>query len=473
MPVSAPPAGPPAGKWWVLLAIGIGTFMTALDGSVVNTILPLVGKTHNSSIAGVEWVVTIYLLVLSGLLLSFGRLGDLRGHRQVYLGGFGIFIASSALCGLAGSLGWLIALRAVQALGAAMLAANSPAILTGAFPARQRGRALGLQATMTYLGLTAGPSLGGWLAENFGWPWVFYINVPIGLLAFWLSWRFIAADHGQRSQESFDLRGAATFIAALSLLLLGLNQGHNLGWTSWPVVGALLTAAILAVGFIRIEQSTPYPMLDLSLFQNRTFSAATGAAILNYICVYSITFLMPFHLLEARGFSPARAGLILTAMPVVMALVAPVSGALSDRIGTRLPSLLGMIFLSAGLALLATLRLDAPVSWIAAALGLAGLGIGIFVSPNTSALMGAAPRHRQGIASGILASCRNIGMVLGVGLAGAVFTTVLTRQAVQDPAAVLTAIEASFWVAAAIAAAGAVLAAIRPAAPGKAEHQTE
>ena len=204
MPVFAPPAGPPAGKWWVLLAIGIGTFMTALDGSVVNTILPLVGKTHNSSIAGVEWVVTIYLLVLSGLLLSFGRLGDLRGHRQVYLGGFGIFIASSALCGLAGSLGWLIALRAVQALGAAMLAANSPAILTGAFPARQRGRALGLQATMTYLGLTAGPSLGGWLAENFGWPWVFYINVPIGLLAFWLSWRFIAADHGQRSQESSE-----------------------------------------------------------------------------------------------------------------------------------------------------------------------------------------------------------------------------------------------------------------------------
>src|SRR4030066_1060865 len=188
-------------KWGILLAIGVGTFMTALDTSVANTVLPVIGKSFNESITSVEWVVTIYLLVLSGLLLSFGRLGDMRGHKTIYLSGFGIFIAGSLLSGIAPNIVSLIAFRGLQALGAAMLAANSPAILTKSFPAQQRGQALGLQATMTYLGLSVGPALGGWLASLFSWRVVFYINLPVGLAAIWLSIKFLPNDTSHSQAE--------------------------------------------------------------------------------------------------------------------------------------------------------------------------------------------------------------------------------------------------------------------------------
>ena len=194
-------------KWLVLIAIGMSTFMSALDTSVVNTVLPVINKSFGSEIAKVEWVVIIYLLIVSGLLLSFGRLGDIRGHKTVFLTGFSIFIISSALCGWAPSIEALIGFRGFQALGAAMLSANSPAILTKNFPSSQRGQALGLQATLTYLGLTVAPSLGGWLTDLVSWRAVFYINVPVGLIAFFLAWKFIPQDKKTGSRDSFDLPG--------------------------------------------------------------------------------------------------------------------------------------------------------------------------------------------------------------------------------------------------------------------------
>ena len=451
-------------KWFVLLAIGVGTFMSALDGSVVNTVLPVVRGTFGSDVATVEWVVTIYLLVVSGLLLSLGRLGDLRGHKAVYVFGFAVFVVSSAMCGLAPNVTALIAFRALQALGAAMLFANSPAILTKNFPAAQRGQALGLQATMTYLGLTVGPSLGGWLTVQFGWRSVFYINVPVGSLALLLSLRFIprdaerAAEHGER----FDLAGAATFMSGLIALLLGLNQGHAWGWTSPAILVLLAAAAVLLGAFLLIEQRAANPMLDLSLFQRRLFSAAVSSAVLNYICLYSITFVLPFYLIQGRGLNPAQAGLLLTAQPLVMAIAAPVSGTLSDRIGSRVLSTLGMSILAAGLFLLSRIGPDTPLSSVAVALAIVGLGIGIFISPNTSALMGSAPRHRQGIASGVLATARNVGMVLGVGLAGAIVTTILTQgQAMGSTTALFDGVSAAFLAASGVAGLGILTSAIR------------
>lgn len=449
-------------KWWVLLAVGVGTFMSALDGSVVNTVLPVVNRAFGSDIATIEWVVTVYLLVVSGLLLSFGRLGDLRGHKPVYVSGFAIFIVSSALCGLAPTAGALIAFRGMQALGAAMLFANSPAILTKNFPATQRGQALGLQATMTYLGLTVGPSLGGWLTTQFTWRAVFYINVPVGLLALLLSLRFIPRDPGSEHAERFDLSGAITFMFGLIALLLALNQGHAWGWISWPILALLSVAVILLGLFLGIERHVPNPMLDLSLFRRRIFAAATTSAVLNYICVYSILFLMPFYLIQGRGLNPAQAGLLLTAQPLIMAIAAPLSGTLSDRIGSRLPGTLGMVILAVGMFLLSQLGPQSPLSNVAVALAISGLGTAIFVSPNNSALMGSAPRHRQGIAAGILATARNVGMVLGVGLAGAIFTTVLAHGQLSGSAtALFDAIGASFLVASGVAVVGAVTSAIR------------
>jgi EmrB/QacA subfamily drug resistance transporter len=448
-------------KWMVLVAIGVGTFMSALDGSVVNTILPVVARDFGSTVAAIEWVVTIYLLVVSGLLLSVGRLGDLRGHKAVYLGGFAIFVAASACCGVAASPVVLVAARGVQAIGGAMLYANSPAILTTSFPAHERGRALGLQATMTYLGLTAGPSVGGWLAGLLGWRAVFYINVPVGLVALALGWRFIPHDAGRDRAERFDRAGALIFLAGLVALLLALNRGADLGWASPIIVGSLLAAVALLAAFVAIERRVPAPMLDLALFRSRTFSASVLSAVLNYVCVYTVLFMLPFHLIQARGLTPAQAGAILTTQPIVMAIVAPLSGTLSDRIGARALGVGGMGGLTFGLWLLSRLTLQSPTSSIVLGLGVVGLGTGMFISPNSSALMGAAPRHRQGIASGVLALARNVGMVLGVGLAGAVYTTAHVRgMALGAAPAVVSAVAATFAVAAVIAAVGMITAAV-------------
>jgi EmrB/QacA subfamily drug resistance transporter len=451
-------------KWWVLLAIGVSTFMSALDSSVANVILPVLERTFHSNVASVEWVVTIYLLVVSGLLLSFGRLGDLRSHKQIFILGFFIFVICSALCGLSVSIPMLVICRALQAMGAAMLFANSPAILTGNFPAEQRGQALGMQATMTYLGLTVGPSLGGWLTDQFSWRAVFFINVPVGILAIALSLAFIPAEREKKSAEPFDIPGAVIFMAGLCSLLFGLNQGSEWGWTSAPVLGLIGLAVVLLAVFTRVESRNPSPMLDLSLFRTRLFAFASSSALINYIALYTVIFLMPFYLIQGRGFTTEHAGLLLTAEPLVMAISAPLSGTLSDRIGSRMLSTLGMVLMAVGLFMLSRMTAASSIEYILLSLGICGLGTGIFISPNTNALMGSAPKNRQGIASGVLATARNCGMVLGVGLAGATFTTlqaVQTATGVSAASALFFAISISFTISAAIAALGIFVSAGR------------
>ena len=446
-------------KWLVLIAIGASTFMSALDTSVVNVILPIINRSFASDIATVEWVVTIYLLIVSGLLLSFGRLGDMRGHKSIFMIGFAIFIISSALCGLAPSIGSLIAFRGLQALGAAMLAANSPAILAKNFPSSQRGQALGLQATMTYLGLTVAPSLGGFLTDLISWRAVFYINIPVGLIAFFLSWRFIPQDRTIRTGKRFDLPGAAIFLAALIALLIGLNQGHTLGWLSIPILSLLTFSTLFLISFVLVESRSSNPILDLDLFKNKVFSAASMSAVLNYIAIFSILLLLPFYLIQGRDLSPSQAGLILTIQPIVMAIVAPISGMISDRVGTQIPSVFGMVVLTFGLLLLARLGPLSAIYEIGIALAVVGFGTGTFISPNNSAIMGSAPPKRQGIAAGVLATARSTGMVLGVGLAGAIFTTILANG--QGGGNLFNATRVSFLVAAGLAALGATIAGIR------------
>jgi EmrB/QacA subfamily drug resistance transporter len=445
-------------KWWVLIAIGTGSFMSALDASVVNTVLPVLRAAFGSDVAAIEWVVTVYLLVLTGLLLTFGRLGDLLGHKTIYISGFVIFVISSALCGAAWSAPALVVFRGLQAIGGAMLASNAPAIVTGNFPPQQRGRAFGLVSTMTYLGLTVGPSLGGWLTHTFGWRTIFYINVPVGLLACSLGLIFIPKDAPVESGQRFDLPGAAVFMAGLSALLLGLNKGADWGWSSPAVLGLLASALVFLFVFIRIERHSPAPMLDLNLFRIPLFSTSAASAVLNYIGVYSITFLLPFYLIQGRGLNPAQAGLLLTIQPVVMAISAPISGTLSDRIGSRLPGMLGMGLLSGGLFLLSRLGPENGLWLVALGLLVAGLGTGTFISPNTSALMGAAPRARQGIASGVQGAARNFGMVLGIGLAGAIFTTQLAQNTAD---ALYRGISMGFLVAAGVALLGIVTSALK------------
>lgn len=438
-------------KWLVLVAISIGTYMSALDGSVVNTILPVVTTYFKTDVATVECVVTTYLLVVSALLLTVGRLGDMRGNKIIYLAGFGVFIIGSALCGLAPSPALLISARGLQAIGAAMLFAISPAILTKNFPARQRGQALGVQGTMTYLGLTTGPFFGGWLADNFGWHSVFFVNVPIGLLAMSLSLAVIPVDRPAGEHERFDWAGAATFAVGLTGLLFALDQGHNLGWLSPAILGTLAGALALIGLFIGLERRVQAPMLDLGLFKHRVFAVSTVSPILNYICLYSVTFVLPFFLILARGLSAAQAGLILAAQPLVMAVTAPFSGSLSDRVGSRIPTTLGMSLLASGLSVLSLMRRTSPLGLTVAGLAICGLGTGLFVAPNNSALMGAAPPTKQGIAAGVLALARNVGMALGIGLTGAIFNTLLGPGGGADRAILVHAFEVSMVFASGVA----------------------
>lgn len=446
-------------KWIILICVGIGTFMSALDASVANIILPVVRESFNTNLATVEWVVTIYLIVVSGWLLTFGRLGDMLGNKPLYLIGFAIFILGSLISGFAPDIYTLIIFRAAQAFGAAMLFANSPAILTKNFPPEQRGQALGLQGTMTYLGLTVGPSLGGWLTAQFSWHAVFFINVPIGLLGLGMAARFIPAETTTARRERFDSVGALLFTAGIVALLLALNQGAEWGWTAPLTLSLLIGSALLFAIFIIIEQRAAFPMVDLTLFRSRLFSASTATAVTNYICLYAIIFLLPFYLIQGRGFSPQDAGLILTAQPLVMVFAAPLSGTLSDRIGSRVLATLGMVILAGGLVWLAQLGPTSSIAEIVIPLAVVGLGTGIFVSPNNSALMGSAPRQRQGIAAGILATARNVGMVMGVGLAGAIFSTV--QNTAPGPLALYQGITVSFLVAAGIAVVGALMSAVR------------
>ncbi len=422
-------AGPGAGsrKWSILLAVGIGTFMSALDGSIVNAVLPKVREALGTTVAGIEWVVSIYLLVVSGVLLGFGRLGDLRGHRGVYLVGFGGFVVTSALCGVAPSAPWLVGARVVQALAAAMLFANSPAILTLSFPPTERGRALGLQATMTYLGLSVGPPLGGVLTASFGWRAIFFVNVPIGLVGVVLSRAVIPHDEPKGDVPPFDLLGAATFFVGLFGLLLALDQGHAWGWGSPVTLGLVAASVVVLAAFVGIERRRPHPMLDLSLFRERAFTGSAFSAVASYVGEYAVLFLLPFYLVQARGFPVEHAGALLAALPLTMMLSAPLSGTFSDRLGSRRFTVAGMAVLTAGLVLLSRAGVSTPAWRIVGALAVTGLGLGLFIAPNNSRMLGAAPPHRRGIASGVLAAARNVGMVLGVGLAGAVYTTVLAR----------------------------------------------
>jgi EmrB/QacA subfamily drug resistance transporter len=342
-----------------------------------------------------------------------------------------------------------------------MLSANSPAILTKTFPDSERGKALGLQATMTYLGLITGPSLGGLLTDYFGWRSVFFINLPVGFIALLLSLRFIPSDTPKKTLERFDWPGALTFMGGLVSLLLALNRGHDWGWTSPAILGLFAISWVLLSAFLWIERRASTPMLDLSLFRSRSFSASISSAVLNYICVYSIIFLMPFFLIQGRGLTPSQAGLLLTAQPIVMAIVAPISGTLSDRIGARLPGMAGMGVLAVGLFLLSRLNQASPPTGVVLALAVAGLGIGTFISPNSNSLLGSAPRNRQGIASGLLATARNVGMVLGVGLSGAIFTTILSQGSEGDAAILFKAIQVSFSIIILVAVTGVFTSAIR------------
>jgi EmrB/QacA subfamily drug resistance transporter len=459
--VSADPAA--AGRSRVLAAVMAGAVLGPIDASIVNVVLPTLAKTFSASLAAVQWVPMAYLLASGSLVLAFGRLGDLRGHRKVFLSGLLGFVAASALCAIAPTIEALVAFRALQGVAAAAMMSVPLAILTATFPPARRGRAIGLFAASISVGLAIGPSLGGFLASTFGWRSAFLVNLPLGLVA-WAIARRVLPEVPVRPGR-LDLPGAATALLALSALLLFVNLAQREGVT--PRTASLLAAA-LALGalFLRLERRAAEPLLALSLFSSRPVSLGAAAAVLNFMAQYVVVFLTPFLLARLLGAGPGRVGLVLTAFPLAVLCVAPSAGALSDRVGSVLPAASGALVSAAACGLLAAMPSPAGPGDVAWRLALFGVGTGLFQSPNNSSVMGSAPKAHLGVVGSLLGTARTLGMVLGVAAAGAVLYAFVPAAALRggalDPAtaeAFAAGIRRAYAAGAAFAAASALLAA--------------
>ncbi len=411
-------SGHPDAKWAILAAVMLGSIMGPLDGSIVNTVLPSITEYFHTDISVAQWVPTIYLLTISCLILLYGRLGDMIGYRTVFLSGLAAFTVTSVLCGASQNIWMLIAFRALQGLAAGMMMSVGYAIVTTAFPPRERGKAMGIYAISIAVGLGLGPTLGGLIAQH-SWRYVFFINVPVGITAVFWGYRIIPQGVRKAGQR-LDIWGAATAFVFLTSLLLYANRGDDWGWLA-PAAVALLGTALASLGlFIWIERRAAQPMLNLSLFANRVFAFANLSALLNFMATYAVVFLTPFYLRIVLHYDILKIGLVMAASPVATLFVAPLSGAISDRIGTRPLAFCGMCLSAAGLFLLSRLQVGSDALDVAWRLAIAGMGAGLFQSPNNSAVMGSVPIANLGVASGILAAMRNVGMVLGIAVAGAV-----------------------------------------------------
>ena len=412
-----------ANKWAVFALASPGAFMTTLDSSIVNISLPSIARAFGVPLNGaVEWVIIAYLVVIAGTLLTAGRLADMIGRKPIFLTGIAIFTLGSAFSGAAPSLGILIAARAFQGLGGALLFSVNISMLTHAFPATERGRVLGLNAIMVALGISVGPTLGGVITQYLTWRWIFYINVPIGI-ALVITGLFVLKEPLHRGQGRFDPAGAILLAVGLASLTLGLSFGQEWGWTSWRLFVSVIIGVTALVAAVMIERRVKDPILDLHLLTNRVFASANVSFILAMLALFAVGFLLPFYFEELRGFSVLQAGLLLTPTSLVLAVVAPISGALADRIGSRWLSPIGLAIACIGLILLSRLDEHSTIWAIIWPLAVTGLGQGIFQAPNTRAIMAEAPLDQQSVASGILGTGRVIGQSLSVALAGAIFAS--------------------------------------------------
>ncbi|SHM26985.1 drug resistance transporter, EmrB/QacA subfamily [Caldanaerovirga acetigignens] len=407
-------------KYKILLAVLIGSLMGPLDGSAVNVAMPTLSEFFKAGMTTVSWVSMAYLLVLSGLLLTYGKLGDVIGYKKLFLRGMLLFTIASIFCGISPLIGILIASRALQAAGAGMMMAVAPAIITTTFPRNEMGRALGFNAVAVATGLSIGPSVGGFLLYAFGWRAIFFINIPIGIAGYF--WAKKVLPEGQvLKKATFDVLGASLGFIFLMTILFYISKGQELGWHSLTARMLIAVSIIAFILFIINEKRTSEPMLELKLFSNRTFALGNLSCLLNFTAQYIMVFLTPFYL-EKAGFLPGQVGAIMTAFPLTVLFVAPLSGMLSDRLDSLLLSSAGAIICSIALFLMGKLGYDSSIFDVVWRLMLFGLGNGLFQTPNNSSVMGSAPRNMQGVASGVLATMRNVGMVVGVAVGSGFFT---------------------------------------------------
>jgi len=407
-------------KWLVLSAVSMGIFLATIDGSIVNVSLPTLVHAFETDFALVQWVVLSYLLTVTTLMLGIGRLADIYGKKRIYTAGFIIFTLGSVLCGFSPTIHALIGFRVVQAVGASMTMALGMAIVTEAFPGHERGRALGITGTVVSVGIAIGPTLGGFIIQNISWHWIFFVNFPIGVIGTWMVIRYVP-DFKPAGGEHFDYWGALTMGIALLSLLVGLTMGQRLGFGTTPVIALLVSSLVFLVIFITLELRVNQPMLDLRLFKSTLFSVSLATGFIVFICLAGSLLLVPFYAENVLGFNPQQTGLLMAVVPVALGIVAPISGNLSDRYGSRPITVAGLAMMTVGFFLVSRLNANTPVWEYILRFLPVGIGMGVFQSPNNSAIMGAAPRSRLGIASGMLSVTRTLGQTTGIAILGALW----------------------------------------------------
>lgn len=401
-------------RYAVLLGVVIVMFMCCLDASIVNVALPVISKDLNISMSSVQWTVTTYLLVISGLILTFGRLGDLKGKAKLFRVGIIIFTLGSLGCGLSGNIICLIIARAIQGLGAACAMSVGQGIITIAFDSRERGKALGISALVVALGTMVGPALGGIICE-FNWKYIFLINIPIGIVAIILAFKMLPSiDENIKSKEKLDFIGAALFVITIVTLILSITEGSIYGYGNIGVVIGYVITIIGVILFIISQKRVVSPILDFSIFSNHRFSKGISSSFLLFISISSITILLPFYYEEARGISSRVSGLLMVVFPIVVSMVAPLGGYLSDKIEREFFPLIGFILCGIGFYLISTINIVTPIYLILIYLVIMAIGNGLVQAPMDTIVMSSVVKSKVGVAGSINAFVRNLGMICGI-----------------------------------------------------------
>lgn len=409
-------------RWLIFSVTALGTVMATLDASIVNVALPVIAQTLGIDLPMVQWVVSAYLLTISSLLPLFGKLGDMYGRRKIYLAGLLVFVLGSLFCAISLQIWVLILSRVIQGVGAAMLMANSPAILSVTFSGKERGRALGMNGTVVALGSMTGPSLGGLLVGVLNWQVIFYINIPIGIMAAILGYLILPREEQQKS-ASFDYFGAVLFALSMTGILLVLSHGQEWGWSSPATKAIFISSFIAFCFFIWREMRVDNPMIEISMFKNWPLLSGNIAGLFSFMAVFSNNIMLPFYLHNILSLSPTQIGIAITPFPLLLAVTAPISGFLSEKINPAILTTSGLVVTGIGLSYLAMLSTNASIWHVMLGQGIMGIGNGMFQSPNNNSILSSVDKEKVGLVSGMNALVRNVGMVSGVAMAVSVFET--------------------------------------------------
>jgi EmrB/QacA subfamily drug resistance transporter len=407
-------------KWWTLAAVSVGLFMIMLDNTVVNVALPSMRRSLHMSLSELEWVVAGYALTFAAFMLIGGKLADFFGRRLIFMAGLAVFTGASLACGFAPSGGFLIGARVVQGLGGAMMNPATLSIITATFAPRERGRAIGIWAGVSAMALAIGPLVGGLLAEHVNWNWIFFINVPVGLAGLLLAPILIDESRDTSAEQRLDVPGLATSALGLFSLTYAFIEANNYGWTSARILGAFAIAAVSLVTFVLLERHQRAPMLDLSLFRNRTFSGANASMLFVGLAMFGTFFYVSLYMQNVLGYSPVEAGASFLPMTILIILIAPRAGALTDKIGSRWLVGIGMTLLALMLFYYSTLGANESFWALLPGLLLGGFGMGLTMTPVTAAAMSAVAVDKAGVGSAVLNSARQVGGSLGIAIMGSI-----------------------------------------------------